>query len=284
MREIVSRGGSRVRGPSCNSPCARLRRRQAWWCLAVLLCCTATISLGQNKVFTNDDVLKMVKAGFAEETILEAIRTNEPRFDTSAEALLALKNGGVSEKIIAAMLTAARSKTSTAGGSRETDALPGEIGVYVLKDSRYVELATEAVDWRSRFFNPTTTVGSLTKSRLTARLDTAESRLQLSGNPTFLIVCPDGVAAMEYHLLRAEPGKDKREFRVDFRVLNSGVLLALGGTGKSAVRFEAEKAAAGKFKLKLPPLDKGEYAFLPPGTATHSATSSVGKMYTFGLH
>jgi Ca-activated chloride channel family protein len=61
-----------------------------------------------SKPFTNEDVLKLVKAGFGEETILEAIRTNECHFDTSADALTALKNAGVSEKIIMAMLAAGR--------------------------------------------------------------------------------------------------------------------------------------------------------------------------------
>jgi Ca-activated chloride channel family protein len=61
-----------------------------------------------SKPFTNDDVLKLVKAGFGQETILEAIRTNVCLFDTSAEALLALKNAGVGEKIIVAMLAAGR--------------------------------------------------------------------------------------------------------------------------------------------------------------------------------
>lgn len=253
------------------------------FCLAALLCYLAGFSLGQNKAFANDDVLKMVKAGFTEETIIEAIRTNEPRYDTSVDALVALKNAGVSERIISAMLTAARPKTVTTVTDSEGRALPGEIGVYVLKEGRYVELAAEAVDWRSKFFFPTTTVGSLTKSRLAAQLKSPQSPLQLSGDLEFLVVSPEGVSAAQYHLLRAEPNKDKREFRVDFQVLNNGVLLALGGAGKSAMRFEAEKIGAGKFRVVLRSLEKGEYAFLPPGTASHSGASSVDKMYTFGV-
>lgn len=62
----------------------------------------------ENKPFTNDDVLELVKAGFGEETILEAFRANECHFDTSADALTALKNAGVGERIIMAMLAAGR--------------------------------------------------------------------------------------------------------------------------------------------------------------------------------
>jgi hypothetical protein len=69
---------------------------------------------------------------------------------------------------------------------------------------------------------------------------------------------------------------------VDFQVLNNGVLLALGGAGKSAMRFEAEKTGVGEFQVLLRELDKGKYAFLPPGTTSHSGASPVNKMYTFG--
>jgi hypothetical protein len=40
--------------------------------------------------------------------------------------------------------------------------------------------------------------------------------------------------------------------------------VALGGTSKNKVDFTANALAAGKFRLKLPELAKGEYAFLPP--------------------
>lgn len=283
MNEKAKVAVARVR--NLNSGSLRLRPALVGncFCLAALLCCIASFSIGQNKAFTNDDVLKLVKAGFTEETIIEAIRTNEPRYDTSVEALVALKNAGVSERVISAMLTAARPKTTTLQTDSEGRALPSEIGVYVLKNGRYVELAAEMVDWRSKFFFPTTTIGSLTKSRLAAQLNKTQSPLQLSGDVELLVVCPEGVSATQYHLLRAEPNKDKREFRVDFQILNNGVLLALGGAGKSAMRFEAEKIGAGKFRVLLRSLDKGEYAFLPPGTASHSGASSVDKMYTFGM-
>jgi hypothetical protein len=74
-----------------------------------------------------------------------------------------------------------------------------------------------------------------------------------------------------------------RWFRVDFQVLNGGGLLALGGTGKREVKFETEKVSSGKFRVKLPPLEKGEYAFLPPGTVMRSSTPVVSRMYTFGV-
>lgn len=60
------------------------------------------------KPLTNADIVKMVSAGFSEATILEAIRSNETAFDTSTDGLLALKQAGVSETVINAMLAAGR--------------------------------------------------------------------------------------------------------------------------------------------------------------------------------
>jgi outer membrane lipoprotein SlyB len=48
----------------------------------------------------NDDVIKMVKGGLGEATVLQAIAAAEPAFDTSPDGLVKLKQGGVSDKII----------------------------------------------------------------------------------------------------------------------------------------------------------------------------------------
>ena len=123
----------------------------------------------------------------------------------------------------------------------------------------------------------TTTSGVMTRTTLKADMETPGSPVQLSGSPEFLLVCPEGVEAFEYHLVRAEDNKKKREFRAEFQVLQGGFHVAAGGTRKTRVRFEAEKLAARKFRLKVPVLGKGEYAFLPPGKGLE------GKLYTFGL-
>jgi hypothetical protein len=51
-----------------------------------------------------------------------------------------------------------------------------------------------------------------------------------------------------------------------------------GGTEKNAAPLQSEKIATATFKIKLTELKKGEYGFLPPG----SANSSI-KIYTFGI-
>lgn len=53
----------------------------------------------------NDDVIKMVKGGLSEATVMQAIDAAEPAFDTSPDGLVKLKQGGVSDKLIQHIMT-----------------------------------------------------------------------------------------------------------------------------------------------------------------------------------
>ncbi|HYP54599.1 MAG TPA: hypothetical protein VEQ42_13700 [Pyrinomonadaceae bacterium] len=53
---------------------------------------------------TNASVIKLVRAGFGEKTVITIIRTRPARFDLSPDRLIELKKNGVSEKVILAML------------------------------------------------------------------------------------------------------------------------------------------------------------------------------------
>jgi outer membrane lipoprotein SlyB len=49
---------------------------------------------------SNDDVIKMVKGGLGEATVIQAIDAAEAGFDTSPDGLVKLKQGGVSDTVI----------------------------------------------------------------------------------------------------------------------------------------------------------------------------------------
>jgi outer membrane lipoprotein SlyB len=53
---------------------------------------------------TNDDVIKMVRGGLGEATVIQAIDASEPNFDTSPDGLVKLKQGGVNDTIIQRIL------------------------------------------------------------------------------------------------------------------------------------------------------------------------------------
>ena len=54
---------------------------------------------------TNEDVIKMVKGGLGEATVLQSINAAEPGFDTSPDGLVKLKQGGVSDNVIQHILS-----------------------------------------------------------------------------------------------------------------------------------------------------------------------------------
>ena len=58
----------------------------------------------QEGPMTNAEVIKLVKAGFKEKTVVLIIASRIPNFDLSSDRMIQLKRAGVSENIIVAML------------------------------------------------------------------------------------------------------------------------------------------------------------------------------------
>lgn len=58
------------------------------------------------EVLTNETILTMVKAGLGEELIISKIKVSQGQYDLATERLLQLKQAGVSERILKAMLDA----------------------------------------------------------------------------------------------------------------------------------------------------------------------------------
>lgn len=79
---------------------------------AVLLTClsvgisvsAASAQQSAEQPLTNGSVVKLVRAGFKEKTVVAIIRSRPARFDLSPERLIELKRSGVSERIILAMI------------------------------------------------------------------------------------------------------------------------------------------------------------------------------------
>jgi hypothetical protein len=79
----------------------------------------------KNSPLTNNDVVKMVKAGLPDATIVNTIASRDTQFDLSSAGLQALGQAGVSSKVVRAML-AAESKKKEAAAAAETAAAAPE--------------------------------------------------------------------------------------------------------------------------------------------------------------
>lgn len=98
--------------------------------LALGACLLPARAFGQQSApepLTNESVVKLVRAGFSEKTLVAIIRTRPARFDLAPERLIELKKSGVSEKIILAML-ARQQSDAVAGGEVDDDAFFGAGG------------------------------------------------------------------------------------------------------------------------------------------------------------
>jgi hypothetical protein len=66
------------------------------------------------QTLNNDSVINLRKAGFSEDVIVSAINRSPGSYDTSQDGLIALKNAGLTNTEISAMIAKASAKTSTA--------------------------------------------------------------------------------------------------------------------------------------------------------------------------
>ena len=87
-----------------------------WWvALALLAACTldipSTVAQTQ-KPLTNSDIVAMTKQGFEPSLIIKDIESSSTSFDVSPQALIDLKNAGVPQSVIEAMLSAHAKKPS----------------------------------------------------------------------------------------------------------------------------------------------------------------------------
>ncbi len=89
---------------------------------------TAATALPQQeqKPLTNDDVVKMVKGGLAESTIVSAIQASATNFDISPDALISLKGAGVTQPVLDAMIASESNKRTS--GSRLSTGMPNPGG------------------------------------------------------------------------------------------------------------------------------------------------------------
>ena len=84
--------------------------------ILVLLLCAVVIQVSQaqqQNPLTNADIVKLVKAGISDHVIADKIKSSETDFDTSPDTLVKLKQIGVSDALLTAMLEAQHPKRAT---------------------------------------------------------------------------------------------------------------------------------------------------------------------------
>lgn len=270
----------------------------------------AMMMLSADEILTNESVIQLLKAGIDEDLIISKIRDSQHSFDLTVPGMVALKEGGVSGRLMNFLMDPTKPpepketpappppiaapakpvvpkeepvvpkeepKVAEVPAPKPDPILPTEIGIYVKTNKQWVGIPSEVVVWQTggtlkRF----ATVG-IVQGDVNGRIKGAHSSTVVRTPLEFLIVAPEGMDITEFQLIRLREQRDAREFRT----VTGGVFSASGGATRDAVQFEGTKVVSRTFSVSLPELDDGEYGFLPATAGTSGSSANVGKMYTF---
>lgn len=230
------------------------------------------------KTLTNDSIVRMVKAGLGDDLILQTIAAQPANYTTDADALVALKEAGVSDRIITGIVTKARRRLIEAREAAVVVPEVNEIGVYYKdRTGNWVPIEPEIVHIKSGGFIKSTVTRGIIKPDKNGHLKGRESKLTLQRPIQFLIYVPEGVSANEYDLLRFRLNSDSREFRT----LTGGVFHSTGGADRDEIPFKPSRTAPRIYQFTLDEkVPGGEFGILPPGTGN---VTNGGKIYTFAI-
>ena len=230
------------------------------------------------KVLTNDSIMKMVKVGLGDDLIVQTINAQPGHYTTDADALVVLKEAGVSDRVINSMVNKSRRLITPAHEAAVAVPEVNEIGVYYKdRSGNWVPVEPEIVHIKSGGFIKSTVTHGIIKVDQNGRINGPQSKLALSAPIQFLIYVPEGVSANEYDLLKFRLHSDSREFRT----LTGGVFHSTGGAQRDEVPFTPTKSAPRTYQFTVD--DKvggGEFGILPPGTGN---VTNGGKIYTFAI-
>lgn len=244
------------------------------------------------QVMDNAAVMKLTKSGLSEDLIVTTINASPGHYDTGADALIALKQSGVTDKEISAMLMKNANPNGPAPSAMPTTivlaapppALPGvtDVGVYYKdKTGAWVNMDSENVNFKTGGVMKSVFSDGIVKPDLNGHLSGPMSKIKLTQPVEFAIRVFEGQDAGNYQLLHLHDHKDGREFRS----VTGGVFHASGGAQRDMVDFQAKRIAPRVYTVTLPEhLEPGEYGFLPPTTMnTGRNMASSGEMYTFTI-
>lgn len=262
----------------------------------------------------NDEVISLTKAGLNPSLIVGKIRTSKSNFDMSTDALIKLKQAGVSDDVVAAMLEAKSGKSVSASpGVNSTGAAsPGALGdpndpmakhnygIYLFEEKDGVRKMTpvkanvSAQNRTGGLFTSSLTYG-IGKVKTKTNLPGRNADMQLQNTmPVFyfyLDVTSGGLNTAsgvpsdpkEFALVRFNQRSDNREVTIG----KSNAFGAKGGlSDEYVVEFKAEDMGNGIFKVTpSADLKKGEYGFMLVNSGNSNTAAGVGaKFFDFGVN
>jgi hypothetical protein len=240
------------------------------------------------KPMGNADVVKMAKAGLGEDLVIASIRkATKTAFDTNVDGLVALKEAGVSDRVIAVMMDPKSPLDVPAPAtvhpvpkevSKEVDVVrssfPKERGIYLVRENAVTLLQQARITGvkASGGFKAVFSYG-MASMKMKYRVRGARAEIRTGNQPVFYV---SGVEPSDLTVLKLEGKGKEREFTSSsIRGINGSVEAPEGDA-----MFKAEKYEGG-YKLTFPEvLEAGEYgfAYMPGGGPTSGSV-----LFDFGV-
>jgi len=214
---------------------------------------------GEN--ITNDRVIEMAKKGLDDDIIIAKIKTGHPKFSLTDNDMMALKNGGVSGKVIAAML--------------EASVLTSAI---VKIDGNPVELHTLGEAKTGGRLGHTLTYG-IKSVKNKAYLEGQHAPVIVSPSPKVDIELPPSDTIDNYIIVQMNGKGDRRELEVGS--MGGAVGAKVGVRAEDVVKTSTEDLGSRHYKLTChKELKKGEYLVYVVGSPD-TIHGIYGKGYDF---
>jgi hypothetical protein len=272
---------------------------------AAALCVSVPVS-AQSEVLKNETVIQLVQAGIGDDAVIAKIRTSKTEFDLSTDGLIALKQKGVPNAVIAAMLGGPAAAVAPAELSMDSadPKVPHYPGLYMMGSDKMIRI------------NPTVSnqarTGNILGYALTMGLSSASVKAAIPGEsakvqtnnrrPVFYAYFEESVprslqtqgsshwssgngsstsSPNEITLVRLGEKEGRREAQVgsiNIAGAKSGVM------DKDQLGFETEMLSPGLFKVTLKAdLAPGEYGFIQSMSGGGSQGAMTARVFDFGV-
>ncbi len=275
--------------------------RRAWASWACLCLCFATVQ-AQKETLTNADVVELTKLGFGEEVIIEKIQQSEHDFDTGLSGLKKLKEAGVSDGVIKAMVAAQSAATKEKEKEKEKEqgddpydpSSPHEPGIYCWMkqrgEARLVQLEpTVYSQGKTGGWLESQLTYGLAKTKVKAVVPRPKARLRVAvSRPVFYFYFEQTSSGLSYSHSFISGATSPNEFVLvkmkstrngrEVTIAEANVLGSSKGTSSAETRdFDFEKIRSGIYKVTITtPLAVGEYCFFYAGGTTE-------RLFDFGV-
>jgi hypothetical protein len=248
----------------------------------------------------------MVQAKLGDAVIVAKIKSSPCKFDTSTDALIKLKQAGVSDAVLQAMAeagvaSAPAPSASTPPPDPDDPLSPHESGIYYVHPNpggrRMVQLEPTVYSGGKTggLFKSAMTYG-IAKSKWKAVVRGNRANLRLTeSRPTFYFYFEEKGSSLSYSGTFLAAASSPNEFilarmesKKDERQLITGEMGALGAStgtrSKDTVPFDTQKIRPGVYRVQpRSDMEPGEYCFFYAGS-TQAMGMTGGKLFDFGIN